>query len=183
MFLYQHFRYISSVSLAARMAASMAASIQNIAAPIADGVSSCESGKEASGACVIGFLEHCFSTPESGCYAPRPRFPVPRPAREQVLTSRAVPSLRRACCWTACLRLEGRKSSRCGAPAGEPMRLIAFVIDRIDHADPRLPRSPPRHCMSPQPPVVLPGRRTSICPKAIRSPRGNPRTTLSSTSG
>ncbi len=38
---------------------------KGIAAAIADGVSSCESGQEASGACVVGFLEDYFSTPES----------------------------------------------------------------------------------------------------------------------
>ncbi len=38
---------------------------KGIAAAIADGVSSCASGQEASGACVVGFLEDYFSTPES----------------------------------------------------------------------------------------------------------------------
>ncbi|MGH8479434.1 MAG: protein kinase domain-containing protein [Gammaproteobacteria bacterium] len=38
---------------------------KGIAAAIADGVSSCESGQEASGACVVGFLEDYFSTPDS----------------------------------------------------------------------------------------------------------------------
>ena len=37
----------------------------SIVAAIADGVSSCESGQEASGTGVIGFLEDCFSTAES----------------------------------------------------------------------------------------------------------------------
>ena len=38
---------------------------KGIAAAIADGVSSCDSGQEASGACVVGFLEDYFSTPDS----------------------------------------------------------------------------------------------------------------------
>ena len=51
---------------------------KGIAAAIADGVSSSDTGQEASGACVYGFLDDYFSTPES--------WPVQKSA-QQILTA------------------------------------------------------------------------------------------------